>query len=141
MTSTEKTYIAGIIDGEGSIMLIKFHKNQFPSPCVSISSTSIELLEWIKNTTNLGTIKSKKNYNPQKHLDSYIYIVKYNYAIALIEDIYPYLIINVKNPRHQVVGFNGGGEGTPYSIISNGADYILNLNELIIKPLGVLWEP
>ncbi|MBU3209659.1 hypothetical protein [Clostridium algidicarnis] len=35
MTSEEKAYIAGIIDGEGSIMLLKFHHNQFPSPCIS----------------------------------------------------------------------------------------------------------
>lgn len=51
MLETEKAYIAGIIDGEGSIMLIKFHKNQYPSPCISISSTNVELLEWIKQTT------------------------------------------------------------------------------------------
>lgn len=44
MIETEKAYIAGIIDGEGSIMLTRFHKNQYHSPCVSISSTDIELL-------------------------------------------------------------------------------------------------
>lgn len=48
MLETEKAYIAGIIDGEGSIMLQKFHSNEFPAPCVSIASTSLELLEWIK---------------------------------------------------------------------------------------------
>lgn len=60
MFPEEKAYIAGIIDGEGSIMLIKFHNNQFPAPCVSISSTTIELLQWIKSITKMGTIKSKK---------------------------------------------------------------------------------
>lgn len=48
MTNEQKAYIAGIIDGEGSIMLFRFHNNQFPSPCISISSTTIELLKWIK---------------------------------------------------------------------------------------------
>ncbi|SHJ83940.1 hypothetical protein SAMN02745163_02672 [Clostridium cavendishii DSM 21758] len=48
MTETEKAYIAGIIDGEGSIMLQSFHKNQLPAPCVSITSTTTELLTWIK---------------------------------------------------------------------------------------------
>lgn len=43
----EKYYIAGIIDGEGSIMLQRFHKGEYPSPCVSIASTNIELLESI----------------------------------------------------------------------------------------------
>jgi len=45
MTPEESTYVAGIIDGEGSIMLIRFHKNQNPAPCVSISSALIELLK------------------------------------------------------------------------------------------------
>ena len=62
-----KSYIAGIIDGEGSIMLISNHKNQLPSPCISISSSTLELLEWIKSATNVGTIIKKKNYNPEYH--------------------------------------------------------------------------
>lgn len=64
MLETEKAYIAGIIDGEGSIMLTKFHKNQYPSPCVSISSTDMELLEWIKHTTNVYVnLKVGHHYN------------------------------------------------------------------------------
>ena len=78
MTSEEKAYIAGIIDGEGSIMLLKFHNNQYPSPCISISSTTIELLEWIKDVTKLGTIKNKKNYNIEKHANSFVYTVNYH---------------------------------------------------------------
>ena len=46
MLETEKAYIAEIIDGEGSIMLTRFHKNEYHSPCVSIASTDLELLEW-----------------------------------------------------------------------------------------------
>jgi hypothetical protein len=41
MTELEKAYIAGIIDGEGSIMLQNFHNNEYPSPCVSIASTTL----------------------------------------------------------------------------------------------------
>lgn len=67
MTEIEKAYIAGIIYGEGSIMLQRFHKNQFPTPYVSVASTTIELLNWLKNTIGKGSIKSIKNYNPAKH--------------------------------------------------------------------------
>ena len=86
MNEQEKAYIAGIIDGEGSIMLTRFHGNQFPFPCVTISSTSLELLDWIKNKVKVGHIKSKKNYNPNKHQDSFTYILKYNNAIQLLEN-------------------------------------------------------
>lgn len=103
MEAPDKAYIAGIIDGEGSIMLTKFHKNQHPSPCLSIASTSLELLLWIKDKTGYGDIKSKKNYNIEKHQDSYVYTVKYNNAIELLNDITPYLVIPIKKQRAELI--------------------------------------
>lgn len=103
MLETEKAYIAGIIDGEGSIMLQRFHTNEFPAPCVSIASTSLELLKWIKETTEKGTIISKKNYNPEVHKDCYSYVLRRNDAIYLIKEIYPYLIIDSKRKRAELM--------------------------------------
>ncbi|MDU1277424.1 MULTISPECIES: hypothetical protein [Clostridium] len=103
MTETEKAYIAGIIDGEGSIMLQRIHKNEHPSPCVSIASTTLELLEWIKNTVGKGRIISKKNYNIEKHNDCYSYVLRRNDAIQLLNDIYPYLIINTNKKRSELI--------------------------------------
>ncbi|NFD29568.1 hypothetical protein EXN57_04855 [Clostridium botulinum] len=103
MTNAQKAYIAGIIDGEGSIMLFRFHNNQFPSPCISISSTTIELLKWIKSVTKMGTIKRKKNYNTEKHTDSFTYTIKYNDAINLLIQIEPYLVIKNKKARASLI--------------------------------------
>lgn len=103
MKETEKAYIAGIIDGEGSIMLQRFHSNQYPSPCVSFASTSMELLEWVKDIVGAGVIVSKKNYNPELHKDCYSYVLKYNAAISLLEEITPYLIIEVKVKRAKLI--------------------------------------
>ena len=99
----EKSYIAGIIDGEGSIMLQRFHKGDFPTPCVSIASTTIELLEWVKEVSGVGIIKKKKNYNCEKHKDCYSYVVKHDKAIELIKDIYPYLVIESKKKRAELI--------------------------------------
>lgn len=99
MTNIEKAYIAGIVDGEGSIMLTRFHKNQYHSPCVSISSTDLELLEWVKNTVKAGKINTKKNYNEEKHKNSYTYTIIYDEAIQLLKDIEPYLVIEKKKAR------------------------------------------
>ena len=103
MTEIEKAYIAGIIDGEGSIMLQRFHTNQYPAPCVSITSTTIELLTWLKDTIGYGVIIKKKNYNPEKHKLSYSFVIKQNNAIKLLEDIYPYLIIESKRKRAEMI--------------------------------------
>ena len=101
MTNEEKAYLAGIIDGEGSIMLIRFHSNQQPAPCICIASISIELLEWVRNKTGFGAIKSKKNYKPTIHENSYTYEAKYNDAVTLLEIIEPYLVIKQKRLRAQ----------------------------------------
>ena len=103
MTEIEKAYIAGIIDGEGSIMLQRFHTNEYPAPCVSIASTTIELLTWLKDTIGYGVIIKKKNYNPEKHKLSYSFVIKHNNAIKLLEDIYPYLIIESKRKRAEMI--------------------------------------
>lgn len=103
MTETEKSYIAGIIDGEDSIMLIKYHSNEFPSPCVSIASTTMELLEWVKKTVGAGVIIHKKNYKPEIHKECYSYVLKFDAAINLMKDIYPYLIIKVKKKRAKLI--------------------------------------
>lgn len=103
MTELEKAYIAGIIDGEGSIMLQKFHNNEYPSPCVSIASTTLELLNWIKSVVGKGVIKQKKNYDTVNHRDCYSYVLKYNDALQLLKEIYPYLIINSKKKRTELI--------------------------------------
>ncbi|WP_297639256.1 hypothetical protein [uncultured Clostridium sp.] len=59
MTETEKAYIAGIIDSECRIILQKIYKNEFPSPCVSIASTTFELLDYIKKVFGRGMILKK----------------------------------------------------------------------------------
>ena len=103
MTECQKAYIAGIIDGEGSIMLQKIHSNEHPSPCVSIASNTLELLKWIKATVGYGSIIKKKNYNLEKHKDCYSYILRRNDALDFISQIYPYLIIQSKKKRAELI--------------------------------------
>ena len=103
MTELEIAYLAGIIDGEGSIMLLKYHNSENPSPCISISSTDIELVEWVKERIGSGRINKKKNYNINKHKDSYTYSVYYNTAIDILSKIEPYLVIMKKKLRAKFI--------------------------------------
>lgn len=103
MTKTEIAYLAGIIDGEGSIMLTKYHKSEYPSPCISISSTDLELLNWIKERVGSGRITNKKNYNIEKHKTSFTYTVNYDAAIKILFLVEPYLVINKKKLRASLI--------------------------------------
>lgn len=97
----EAAYIAGIIDGEGSISLTKFHAIEHRRPCISIASTDKELLVYIQSLSG-GTINNKKNYNPDKHKDSYtLNIKKKDAVLSLLRIISPFLQVDKKRKRAQ----------------------------------------
>lgn len=70
MEEWEASYLAGIIDGEGSIILTRMHKSEHRRPCITIASTDKELLLYVQ-TLSGGTITDKKNYKPDRHKDSF----------------------------------------------------------------------
>lgn len=45
----------------------------------------------------------EKKYHPDKHKLSYTYVIKQNNAIKLLEDIYPYLIIESKRNHAEMI--------------------------------------
>ncbi|QIZ10519.1 hypothetical protein HFZ78_30510 [Priestia megaterium] len=99
MESWEAAYIAGIIDGEGSITLTRMHENENRRPCITVASTDKELLVYLRSLTD-GTINSKKNYNPERHKDSYtLSIKKKDSVVTLFKKISPYLRVDKKRKR------------------------------------------
>ena len=65
-----------------------------------------------KNTTKCGKITNKKNYNVERHKNSYTYTVIYNDALKLLKEIEPYLVIKQKKLRAQHI-LNKYKEVTP----------------------------
>ena len=82
LTEFEKGYIAGIIDGEGSILLTRFHANEHRSPCVSVASTTKEILSFLKEKCG-GSVAVKKKY-ADHYKDSWTWSVKRDRAIELL---------------------------------------------------------
>ena len=67
LTPVDAAYLAGLIDGEGSIMLTKTRKtDKYPSPKVTIASTSYSLLKVFKDLVGTGCIIQKKKYKTSK---------------------------------------------------------------------------
>lgn len=98
----DHAYLAGIIDGEGTIALTKLHKNdRFRSPVVSVANTSFELLEYLKNTYK-GSICIKKKYK-EHHKLSGTWYVSYNNAILILSYIKPFLKIPSKIYRCNII--------------------------------------
>ncbi|WHY66270.1 LAGLIDADG family homing endonuclease [Neobacillus sp. SuZ13] len=99
MESWEAAYIAGIFDGEGTITLTRMHEKEHRRPCITIASTDKELLIYLQLLTE-GTINNKKNYNPDRHKDSYTLSIKNKETVlSLLNHVTPYLRVDKKRNR------------------------------------------
>jgi hypothetical protein len=87
---TNAAYIAGIIDGEGTVTLSRRHKSENRQLVISISNTERPLLEYVLDSVGAGKITGKRTYQPH-HTPSYTYAISNRQALALLNQIFPYL--------------------------------------------------
>lgn len=98
--TASKAYLAGIIDGEGTVTLARKHRNELHSPEVSVANTNQRLIVWLKNKTGSGTICLKQKRSI-KHRTAYTWKIRGDKAIALLKEISRWLII--KKPHADLI--------------------------------------
>ncbi|TMU84596.1 hypothetical protein FGG79_16070 [Bacillus sp. BHET2] len=99
MKDWEAAYLAGIIDGEGSITLTRLHEKEHRRPCITVASTDLELLEYLKMLTN-GHITKKKNYHPDRHQNSFTLSIKTKKQVLdTLNYTLPFLRVQKKRKR------------------------------------------
>ena len=90
LTPVDAAYIAGLIDGEGTISLSRKHHLDNRHLVVSISSTESELLEYVKEVVGAGNISNKRTYS-NNHTPSKTYQICNRQALDLLKQIAPFL--------------------------------------------------
>ena len=90
LSPTEAAYVAGIVDGEGTVTLTTMHVGENRRLVVSVSSTERYLLEYLVKTVGAGQITSKRTYS-SKHAPSFTFRVTNRQALDLLQHITPYL--------------------------------------------------
>ncbi|MFH1875102.1 MAG: LAGLIDADG family homing endonuclease [Pseudomonadota bacterium] len=100
MKLQEKAYIAGIIDGEGTVTLTRKHKNETPTPVISIANNSLELLKWLKVKLCTGTI-TKRTKRKAHHNQAFVYEIRDDKALKFLAEIKDLLII--KKPHAKLL--------------------------------------
>lgn len=90
LSSTDAAYIAGLIDGEGTVTLTRKHRNENRQLCVSISSTEKPMLEFVEHSTGVGKITNKRT-SKSIHSPSYTYAVYNRQALDLLREVLPWL--------------------------------------------------
>ncbi|MEX0745044.1 MAG: LAGLIDADG family homing endonuclease [Phycisphaeraceae bacterium] len=83
-------YIAGLIDGEGTITLTRVHRNENRRLVVSISNNDLSLLQFVLEVVGAGRITTKRTYNP-RHAPNFTYQVSSRQALQLLRQMAPLL--------------------------------------------------
>ncbi len=91
LSTAEAAYIAGLVDGEGSITLTRKHRNENRHLGLTISSTELPLLDFVLKTTGVGKITNKER-SQYHHSHSFAYAVYNRQALQVLQQIFPYLL-------------------------------------------------
>ena len=97
MSDIDAAYLAGLIDGEGSI-LISQKREMRNTWRLQVSNTDFGVLSWVKETTGIGSIFCHKHENP-KWKDAGIWQCYSWNARKILKQLMPYLKIGEKIQR------------------------------------------
>jgi len=86
----DAVYVAGLIDGEGTITLSREHRNENRRLVVSIASTERCLLQFVAECTGCGKITNKCRAS-ERHTPSFAYRLTDRQALDLLRQVQPYL--------------------------------------------------
>jgi hypothetical protein len=89
LSTTERGYIAGIIDGEGYFGLLNNH-HEYPRPCLKIGNTNHNVIIWLKTKVG-GSITGQKRKNGRSVY--YELCLSSNFIRSLLPQIQNILII------------------------------------------------
>lgn len=101
LTPVDAAYLAGLIDGEGTIALTRRHRGDHRQLVLSISSTESSLVDWARDTIGAGKITSKRVYRPN-HAAGLTYSIANRQALDVLGQVTPFLR-SYKRERAQLI--------------------------------------
>ncbi|MEJ2061326.1 MAG: LAGLIDADG family homing endonuclease [Gammaproteobacteria bacterium] len=90
LNAVDAAYIAGLIDGEGTITLTRKHRNENRQLVISISNTEEALLKFVLDSVGVGKITSKR-ISQAHHTPSFTYAIYNRQALGLLKQVHPFL--------------------------------------------------
>ena len=91
MSEAEAAWLAGLFDGEGSVIWVK-GRTKKPVRIV-ITNTCLPLLNRILEVTGVGSISGPKHDGNPKHAAAYYWYCGSNTAVHLLRRMLPWLIV------------------------------------------------
>lgn len=142
----EIAYIAGLFDGEGSIMIVRhagenymrITKRKTPGYSVSLSLGMIDrqLIEWLKNKLNVGNIHCEKIYHAKRPMYRW-YVKNKKGCVHVLNMLMPFLRGKKQQAELQIqfinecLGLvNKRNAGVPEELNAKREKYWLKMKEL-----------
>ena len=101
LSPVDAAYIAGFIDGEGTISLARKHAGENRQLIISISNTEPRILKFVLAAVGAGKITRKK-VAATHHTPSLTYAIWNRQALALLAQVQPHLR-SYKNERAKLI--------------------------------------
>jgi hypothetical protein len=86
----DAAYIAGLIDGEGTVTMTRRNRQKNRGLVVSISNNEIPILKHVQGSIGAGKITGKR-VTSERHAPSYTYCITNRQALSLLEQVSPFL--------------------------------------------------
>ena len=94
LNDLEKAYLAGIIDGEGTVALAHAANRYTLRPLVNVSNCDMRLMAWLKARIQFGNVVSRGKPRKSNWKKGYIFMIEYAWKCKVVlELILPYLIL------------------------------------------------
>lgn len=90
LSREDAAYIAGLVDGEGTIALSRKHRHENRQVVVSISNTDADLLQFVRQIVGAGRV-TRKRTSQIHHTPSATFTITNRQALDLLEQIAPWL--------------------------------------------------
>lgn len=110
-SEVQKAYMAGIIDGEGTITIVKNNRKfkngrqyQYSRAVITIANTSYLLLDYLKSL-DIGGFSYDKRINAKHHKQAFQWcLASVSPVYSLLKTILPYLVIK-KSRAEEVIAW------------------------------------
>lgn len=102
LKDTDAAWLAGYIDGDGCICLMKKSKRKARSPELVIDSCDIELLDRVKSLIG-GRISAKKSYNPRGRAGFHWRLNGSVQVVEVLRQLLPYMGCKDKIDRARIL--------------------------------------
>ena len=83
-------YVAGLVDGEGTVTLTRVHRKESKRLIVCVSNNELTILKFLQTAIGVGKITGKRTYS-DRHRRNFTYQVSSRQALALLAQIVRYM--------------------------------------------------